>query len=393
MIGASLACALADKHASVAVIEAVSPSDDVQPSYDERSLALSLSSQRILSKLGIWPQLAASTSPIKHIHVSDRGHFGFVRMRAEMMRLEALGYVVLAQELGRALLSRIQTAENTDLFCPARTGAIELGRNAVKVEIIGEESAKQIRGKLLVVADGTHSRIPSQLAIQSHVKDYGQTAIVANIAPERPHEDTAYERFTDSGPFALLPLAENRCVAIYTVRTEEAQAFLRLDDAAFLDRAEKRFGKRLGRFTRVGARKSYVLLQAALQEQSRARLVLLGNAAHTIHPNGAQGFNLGLRDVAGLLDQLLPAIDKGMDAGTAHILAGYLQSRLADQKRIMRFADGLPRLFYNHNPGKIAARNIGMLITELVPGLKRNIMRKMMGLSGVQPTFVRSSTW
>ena len=391
MIGASLACGLANKNIGVAVIEAVSPSVDDQPSYDERGLSLAPSSQRILNKLGVWSEIEPNANPIKQVHVSDRGHFGFVRMQAEMMKLDALGHIVVARELGRALLSRISAADNIDMLCPARVGTVEMGRDGVKVDITDEESERQLNGKLLVVADGTHSQIRSQLAIQSRIKDYGQTAIVANVTPERHHQNTAYERFTETGTFALLPLSEGRCVSFYTVKTEEAEALLSLDDAAFLERAEKRFGKRLGRFTKAGKRKSYPLLLVEPSEQIRERLVLLGNAAHAIHPNGAQGFNLGLRDVAGLLDKLLPAIEDGMDPGSAYILETYLESRSADQRRVMQFSDGLTWIFYDNNPGKIMARDIGMLVTDLVPGLKKSMIRKMMGVWGAQPDFVRGS--
>lgn len=389
MVGASLACALVGEEVSVAVIEAVSPDDDAQPSYDDRGLSLSLSSQRILEALGVWKEVSRNANPIKQIHVSDRGHFGFVRMHTEMMKLDALGYVVIARELGRALMSRLDEADNIDMICPAEVANVVMKQEQVDIEVNTIETEKRFNCKLLVVADGTHSRTRAQLAIHARYKDYGQTAIVANVTAEQPHQDTAYERFTDSGPFALLPLPAGHCIAVYTVDTEQAEAFLNLNDNEFLARVEKRFGLRLGRFTRAGTRKSYPLLLVEPEEQVRDRLVLLGNSAHAIHPNGAQGFNLGLRDVAGLVDQLLPAIREGMDPGSGYLLDAYLTSRLADQKRVIEFSDRLTKTFYNNSPGKIIARDVGMLVTDLVPEFKKGIMRRMMGIWGRQPDFVR----
>ncbi len=389
MTGAALACALSGEQARVAVIDAVSLGDEAQPSYDARGLSLSLSSQRILAALDLWPQLAAHANPLRQIHVSERGRFSCVRLRADALNLDALGYVVLASELGRALLSGLAKADNINLLCPARVSAVTPDADAVRMQVATAAGETQLRCKLLVVADGTHSAIRAQLGIKTRFKDYGQSAIVANITPARPHRDTAYERFTASGPFALLPLPEGRCVAVYTATTKEAKTLLALDEAGFLQRAGQRFGKRLGRFIRAGARKSYPLTFAVPQTQIRARLVLLGNAAHTFHPNGAQGFNLSLRDVAGLVDELLPTIRAGGDPGASAVLTAYTTKRAADQRRIIGLADGLSRLFYNHNPAATLARNLGMLGLELAPALKKTFMREMMGLRGAQPEFVR----
>ena len=371
MVGASLACALADEDVSVAVIEAVSPQADNQPSYDDRGLSLSLSSRRILDALAVWPEIAANANPIKQIHVSDRGHFGFVRMQAEMMKLEALGYVVVARELGRALLGKLDKANNIDMICPAKVTGVETMQDEVGVSIVNDRREQQLNCKLLVVADGTHSQIRAQLAFNTRFKDYDQTAIVANVTPEYAHQDTAYERFTATGPFALLPLTEGRCAAVYTVDSDDAEHVLGLSDQEFLERIQQRFGRRLGRFTKAGVRRSYPLMLVQPEQQVRDRVVLLGNAAHAIHPNAAQGFNLGLRDVAGLLEQLLPAIRDSIDPGAAYILDAYVAERVDDQKRVIRFSDGLTKIFYNENRAKIIARDVGMLVTDLVPGLKK----------------------
>lgn len=389
MVGASLACALAGEDVSVALIEAVSTEADEQPSYDDRGLSLSLSSKRILGALGVWPAVAANANPIEQIHVSDRGHYGFVRMRAKMMKLDALGYIVVAKQLGQALLKMVDDAENVDWLCPARVSNVQQAEQQVELSVIAQQKESLLRCKLLVVADGANSRTRAQLGFNTHVKDYQQTAIVANVSTEQHHCNTAFERFTESGPFALLPLSEGHCVAVYTVDTDSAKEILALDDEAFLKRLEQCFGLRLGRFTKAGKRKSYPLLLVEPEQQTGHRVVLLGNAAHAIHPNGAQGFNLGLRDVAGFRDQLIPALRQGVDPGTAYLLEAYVDERSADQKRVIQFSDRLTNIFYNANPGKIVARDIGMLVTDLLPGVKKSIMRKMMGIWGRQPEFVQ----
>ena len=242
------------------------------------------------------------------------------------------------------------------------------------------------------------------------VKDYRQTALVFNVTLERPHENTAYERFTRSGPIALLPLARishhrsldalataadeksgldgHRCVLVYTVPADEAEDYLRLETEVFLELLRQRFGKRLGRFCKMGSIKQYPLKLIETQEQVSTRVVLLGNSAHTIHPNGAQGFNLCLRDAAGLSEHLIAAQVEGGDIGDRKILDNYLASRERDQQRVMQFSDRLTRLFYNENFSKILLRNTGMLLTDIIPSVKRELIRRAMGVAGKQPATV-----
>lgn len=389
MVGASLACSLTDQDVRIALVEAVSIKADNQPSYDDRGLALSLSSRHILEKLGVWSQLSDDTSPIKQIHVSDRGHFGFVRLHANDLNIDALGHVVIAREMGNGLMQKIEQAENIDFLCPAEVDDIRVGYDNVCVNLAGESGTKSLTARLLVVADGTYSRIRQLLGISTLIKDYQQTAIVSNITPERPHQNTAYERFTESGPIALLPLNGQRCVLVYTVPTSQAEEYLQMETDSFLEHLYKRFGRRLGRFSRVGTLNSYPLKLIQSREQVLNRVVLLGNSAHTIHPNGAQGFNLCLRDVAALSEHLVNAIRENYDIGDKKLLDGYFASREQDQKRVMQFSDKLTILFYNSRISRILMRDAGMLITDLVPTIKREFIRQAMGVSGRQPAMVR----
>jgi len=392
MVGATLACALAGNGARIALLEAVPPAAGGQPSYDDRGLSLSLSSIRILDAVGIWPDLGAAGTPIRHIHVSDRGHFGFVRLHASELGLDAFGCVVVAREFGRVLNQRITTLPDVDFLCPVQIGAVAVNSAHVSLDLKHEGEARRVSGRLLVAADGAHSGIASQLGIMNRVKDYGQTAIVANVTPQRHLPNTAFERFTDTGPVALLPLSEERYVMVYCVKTSERDACMELGGEAFRERLQQRFGRRLGRIIKVGARKSYPLQLVEPERQVHERIVLLGNSAHTIHPNGAQGLNLCLRDLAGLVERLIPALAAGGDPGASALLSDYLAERLPDQRRIIGFSDRLAELFGNQLPLRVAARDAGMLLTDLIPALKRDFARMAMGVGPRQPGMARSGS-
>ena len=389
MVGASLAIALAETEARIAVIEAVSPASNQQPSYDDRGLALSLSSQRVLQALGLWDQIAATANPVRHVHISDQHHFGYVRLHAGSLNLFALGYVVLARELGQVLLSRIKHSGTIDFICPAQVTAVDMQENHVTVEVHDADKSTSINGKLLVAADGSQSRVCEILHVGSVVKDYRQTAIVTNVTTGKAHSNTAYERFTVHGPSALLPMPEQRCAVVATVKTENTEAILGMADNDFLRQLQARFGYRLGVFRKPGTRKSYPIKLITAREQVRERLVILGNAAHTIHPNAAQGFNLCLRDTAGLAEVLVPALRMGADPGQRQLLNRYRDLRARDQRNIIRFTDGLASMFYNDLPHRVMGRNLAMLCIDICPLLKRSFMRRAMGISGHQPALVR----
>lgn len=388
MVGAGLACALAGSGYSIALIEAVSPDADAQPSYDDRGLSLSLATQRILAALNVWPALASEATPIEHIHVSDRGRFGFVRLHAADMGLPAMGHVVVARQLGKALLAGVRAAKNIDFLCPARVDDVDVSAETAELKLDADGAPASLTCRLLVVADGARSGLRERLGYVVGEKDYGQTAIVANVSPERSHDNWAFERFTNSGPVALLPLPDNRCASVFTVAREEAEHCLAMTDGDYLERLQDRFGRRLGRLTRVGSRKSYPVIKLEAETPLGQRSLLLGNAAHTIHPNGAQGFNLGLRDAAGLTEILLQS--RAPDAGDARLLRQYLSLRQEDQRRVIRFTDRLAACFYNDDPLRILCRDAGMLLTDLVPGFKRAFMRRAMGIAGRQPAMVRT---
>ncbi len=396
-VGAALACALSEKNngncdsLKVAIIEAVSPKADIQPGYDDRGLSISLSSKNILDNLGLWGNIFPHSNPIKNIHVSDQHHFGFVRMDAESMHVPALGYVVLARELGKALMKKIEVADNISLLCPASVTHVDIPGSHVSVTVNTNGVEKVLTGKLLVAADGMDSITREMLGISAAIRDYEQVAIVSNVMPERPHNDTAYERFTTSGPLALLPHSEQRCVLVFTVAAEEADRYLHMREHEFLENLMLRFSHRLGKFSKLGQRKPYPIKMLQADEQIKRRAVILGNAAHTVHPNGSQGFNLGLRDVTALAEVLIAAEKNNQDIGALPILESYLKMRIADQQRVLNFTDRLARYFYNKQPCKIIARNLVMLATDLIPPLKYQFTRNAMGFREHQPPLFSKS--
>jgi 2-octaprenyl-6-methoxyphenol hydroxylase len=389
MVGASLAIALAGRGLRLALIEAHEPGAETQPSYDDRAIALAYGTRRIFEALDVWPGLQAVSEPIRDIHVSDRGHFGFTRLHAEDEGVPALGYVVTARELGRVLLGRMAEDAALEVFAPARVVRFDDRGDQVAVEVERNGVVESLHGRLLVAADGGNSAIREQLDVPVQRWQYGQSAVVANITPSRPHGNVAYERFTESGPVALLPMTGERCALVWTVRDEDVEQTLALEDAAFLAAFQERFGHRLGRFTRVGRRAAYPLSLLRARESVRGRVAIIGNAAHTLHPIAGQGFNLGIRDVAALAEVVVEAQAGGGDVGAPEVLAAYEDWRLAEQRNIALATDGLARLFSNPLGLIRAGRNLGLLAMEFMPMAKRPLARAAMGLFGRQPRLAR----
>jgi 2-octaprenyl-6-methoxyphenol hydroxylase len=386
-VGASLARAIAGSGLRIAVIEALPAQAPAQPSYDDRVIALGWGSRRILEGIGLWADLAASAEPIRRVHISDRGHFGFARIGCREAGVEALGYVLPARDLGRVLHQGLDGL--VDLYCPARLLDFRLGAERVDAALELDRQTLSLQARLLVAADGGDSPVRERLGFQAREWSYGQTAVIANVTPVRPHQGVAYERFTDSGPLALLPMTEGRCSLVWTQRDDAVEALLALDDQAFLRALQARFGQRLGCFARVGRRASYPLRQLLVGDPVRPRLALIGNAAHTLHPVAGQGFNLGLRDVAVLAELLVEQASAGADPGAMPLLARYREWRRPDQNALALVTDGLVRLFSNPLLPLRLGRNLGLLGFDLLPPLKQAAARRFMGLGGRLPRLGR----
>lgn len=389
MVGASLACALEKLNVRIAIIEAVPYQAAKQPSYDDRAIALSFGTSRIFEGMGLWQKISKHTTAIKHIHVSDQGRFGFTRINHQQEGVEALGYVITARDLGKALVQQLNQLNNLTLISPATLTDLQLGDEHATAVIEQDDQTKTLTAGLIVAADGGNSIVRQKLDIRTSDHDYQQTAIIANITPEHAHQHIAYERFTKHGPLALLPMDDHRCALVWTRSPQDAERILNLDDTNFLAELQTCFGNRLGRFQKAGKRSTYPLRLIRAQEQVRNRLALIGNAAHTLHPISGQGFNLGLRDVATLAQAIADAMREGQDIGKLAVLNQYAQWRSRDHQQVIGFTDTLVNTFSNRFPPLAFARNLGLLATDIIPPLKHTLARHSMGISGKLPRLAR----
>jgi len=389
MIGTSLALALAPLGLRVAVVEAIARKEDQQPSFDDRSTALSRSTQRMFEAMGLWDDVVAASTPIASVHVSDKGRFGFSHINAEEQGVEALGYVVINRVLGEVLQSNLSAARNVDVFCPSRIDSIELGPEQASATLSSDAGEQTLMCKLLVAADGTNSAVREMMGISAQQRAYGQRAVIGNLLPEKNLDNRAFERFTPQGPLAILPIADDRAGFVWTVAEHDADRVMALDDEEFLAEIQEEFGYRLGQFSRVGTRASYPLILSKAVRLTATRSVLIGNSAHGLHPVSAQGFNLGMRDVAALCDCIADASSDEVDPGMAQLLDRYAKWRRSDQKKLVYFTDNLVRLFGSSRPGLRTLRNIGMIGFDLLPGVRPMFAKHTMGLAGDLPRLSR----
>jgi 2-octaprenyl-6-methoxyphenol hydroxylase len=390
MVGASLAVALAPLPLRIAVVEAWPPASDAQPSYDDRATAVAHGSRLIFDAIGCWRPLAEAAMPIHRIHVSDRGRFGFTRMDCRDHGLDALGYVIENRMIGPALWARIETCDNVQLLCPARVSALAANGAGVEVTIDPEGgTAQTLNAALVIAADGARSPLRAMAGIEADVHDYGQTAIIANVTTSKPHANEAFERFTDQGPLAMLPMAGQRSSLVWTLGKSAAEQAMAAPDEVFLDDLQQAFGFRLGRIEQVGKRQSYPLKLVRARAQTAPRVVLIGNAAHSLHPVAGQGFNLGLRDVAALAEVLAEAGREGADPGSPPVLEAYDRWRREDHERVITLTDSLVRLFTNPLGPVKAARALALLGLDLLPMAKAGFVRQATGLAGRLPRLAR----
>ncbi len=391
MVGASLAAALLPLELSVALIEAVPYDGAAQPSFDERTTALSNGSRRILDAIGVWADVEAAATPIRRIHVSDRGRFGFARIDSAELGLAALGYVVPNRALGAALWRSIERGPSPQVYCPAKLETVACMADAVELRLTNRDGAPtRVEAQLVVAADGAHSAVRKAAGIGIETRDYDQSAIITTVLPQRYHDEVAYERFTESGPLALLPLADGRCTLVLTVRRTAVESMLGASDAEFLREVQDRFGFRLGRFLKAGHRVAYPLALTQARATSGARCAIVGNAAQSLHPVAGMGFNLGLRDVACLAELLAQrGAAEGRDFGDPALLSSYDEWRRSDRRAITRFTDGLVRLFANPLPSVRCARNLGLLAFDLLPPAKRTLSALSTGALGRVPKLAR----
>ena len=387
LVGASLAAGLAPSGRRVALIEAAEP-PAAPPGWDERCIAINHASRQIFSALGVWEALAPEAAPILSTHISEQGRFGVARFSAADAGLDALGYNVPLRALGRTLWARMLALGATQLYCPARLDALTVAGDAIELRLL---DGTLLRTRLVVAADGAGSRVRELLGIGSERRDYEQSAIVTAVRTRRPHRGCAYERFTPDGPIALLPKGTepNRCSLVWTTPAAQVEARMGWSDEEFTAHAEAAFGERLGAFVELGRRQAHPLARVMSDQLQAPRVLFAGNAAQSLHPVAAQGFNLGLRDVAALIETL---VDAGDDCGADAVLQHYAEQRQQDRQRVADFTDRIVRVFSNRVPGVRGLRHLGLLALDLAPPLKQAVMWQNLGLGTAAPRLARGGS-
>jgi len=385
LVGGALACGLAQAGLRVAVIEPVPADHGAQPSFDERHTALAPSSRYILDAWGLWQPVRSVLTPIRHIHVSEQGGWGFVHFDAGQEGVDALGWLLANRQMGTVLGERLETDERITLISPAQVQAVEQGSDRVRVTSAGTDGEQRLSARLLVAADGAGSQTRKLAGLSVRSRDYRQSAVITTVTPARHHQGWAFERFTRAGPLALLPIAEGRCAIVWSVPPERAEAYRDGDDARFLAALQQAFGYRLGPFRSCGHRLTYPLVERYTPTPYTGRVLLLGNAAHTLHPVAGQGLNLALRDAATLVELIGDSRAGGGDPGAEPLLRAYVRRRSEDLLRTRAFTNTLVSGFGSAHPLLRLARSAGLAALQRCPPMRRTLLRTGAGRIGPLP--------
>jgi 2-octaprenylphenol hydroxylase len=387
MVGATLACSLAGNGLRIALIESAPPPDWPRDSVDLRVSALTAAAQRIFASLEVWPAMVdLGVSPFSRMQVWDAGGGGSIRFDCADIGEPRLGHIVENRVMQRALLARLQDRADIVLHCPAGLTALTPAGEGVR---IGLSDGAVLGARLVVGADGAASRVRALAGIATRGWSYEQQALVATVATELPHEETAWQRFLPTGPLAFLPLRDGRCSIVWSTAPAQAQELTQCADADFMERLATAFEHRLGRITAVGARAVFPLNLQHARTYIAPRLALIGDAAHTIHPLAGQGVNLGLLDAAALAEVVLAAAASGADIGTHGVLRRYERWRKGDNLQMMLIMDGFKRLFGAGAAPLRLARNLGLDLVNGATPVKNAIIRRAMGLRGDLPRLAR----
>ncbi|EGQ7665026.1 2-octaprenyl-6-methoxyphenyl hydroxylase [Vibrio parahaemolyticus] len=377
MAGATLALAI--EHLSqgalrVAVVEPFKAQSDQHPGFDSRSIALSYGTVNLLRHLELWSAIEPFTTPIEHIHVSDRSHAGMTDITKHDVGVEALGYVVELADVGRVYQELLTHSTAIDLYCPDSAKHITRTQENVTIELA---SGELLNAKLLVAADGAVSQCCQQIGLELSEHDFDQVAVIANIVTQEPHQGRAFERFTENGPVALLPMSDNRMSLVWCLRPDEAQIVMELSESEFLERLQQDFGWRLGAMQKVGLRASYPLLLRHRKQNISHRFAIVGNAAQTLHPIAGQGFNLGIRDVVTLAEEL---VKQGEDVGRYQGLIRFSQRREADRNETIWLTSSLVHVFSNDLLAMRIGRNTALAAMDNLSIFKQPLLRHTLGL-------------
>lgn len=387
LVGASLAIALDRIGVDVGLVEATS-AGTLPVVFDERNLSFAEASVNALSALGVLQKLCRPSGPIRRIHVSRDGDFGRVILDAADYGRASFGQVVVARDFGEALEARLDELTHLTRYRPARfVGVEDVDGDRRAVRVVDADGEHILSTRLLVAADGTRSGVRVALGIAAEEHDYAQVLFVARLRAERAPDGTAYERFGDDGPTALLPRGDRHYGVVHGVARQAADVVASLDDDAFLARIQSAFGWRVGRLLSVGARSAYPAIRVRAARITAARAVLVGNAAQTLHPAGAQGFNLGLRDALTLAELIETG---GGDPGGDALLGEYAVRRNDDRTRTIAFSDGLAKLTAGRAPLLRPLRSVGLLALDRLPSAQAWLVGGAMGYRGDVPKLCRA---
>lgn len=377
LVGSCAALALHRAGRQVLLLDQGAPPQ--APDGDARALVLSAASVEIITGLEAWPRLAPHAIPIRHIRVSDRGGFGALALDAADGALEAMGWACPADVLLYELRGAMAAALGDTVCWSTRYVSHRAHGDHIEVEVMHGDQTRLLRAALLVGADGNASPLRVACGIETDGYDYGQHALIARVEVERPQPHTAFEHFTREGPLAMIPCGGARYVSVQCLHEQRALAALQLDDAAYGAELERRFGARLGHFAVQGPRRAHALARQRARRLTDARVVLVGNAANTMHPNAAQGLNLGLRDVA----TLAASLEAPGDAGAPAILARYAAARAADHRNTVGFSDLLAQGFRSRLCTVTATRRVALALADLCPGAKQRFIHEASGLAAL----------
>lgn len=389
MVGLSLALMLAKSNIAVKLLEAIQyPNYDdanlapYHSSFDARNSALSRRSVQIYQELGLWEALQEHAVPILEVHITEQGSFGKARLQAEQEKVESFGQVIENAWLGRVLLTQVRAEPLIELIDGVKVTSLNQDADLAYLEAQRGDELLQLQSKLVIAADGRDSFCRKALGIGVDEYDYDQVAIVTTVQTSKPHNHVGFERFSPLGPLALLPLpGEYRRSVVWPVKKGTEHEWLGEDnDQHFLNALQQTYGDRAGKFQKTGRRFSFPLSQVLAEKQAVGRVVLMGNAAHTIHPVAGQGFNLCMRDAYVLVRYLKEQLAQQADLGDAAMLQDYEKSRLTDQQRVIKFCDSVVRGFSNQNPVLKLLRNTGLLAFDTIPGIKPLVANYAMGL-------------
>lgn len=389
MVGLSLALMLAKQNIAVKLLEAIKypnyDDENLAPyhsSFDARNSALSRRTVQIYQELGLWSALQEHATPILEVNITEQGSFGKARLKAEQEKVESFGQVIENAWLGRVLLTEVQKQPLIELIDGVQVTQLTQDADMAYIEASRGEEQLSLQAKLVIAADGRDSFCRKALGIGASEHDYDQVAIVTTVQTSKPHNHVGFERFSSLGPLALLPLpGEYRRSVVWPVKKgTEGEWLGDENDQHFLDALQETYGDRAGKFQKTGKRFSFPLSQVLAEKQAVGRVVLMGNAAHTIHPVAGQGFNLCMRDAHVLVRYLTEQIAQNADLGDAEMLQAYEASRLTDQQRVIKFCDSVVRGFSNSNPILKFIRNTGLVAFDTIPGIKPLVANYAMGL-------------